>query len=166
MSLTRFVRNYNDLSTDKGFQFEFFCDRCGSGYQTRFQAMAAGLASDALETASSLFVGIFRGAAEVGEKVRSARWEQAHDVAFEKAIEEAKPNFVQCRRCGQWVCREVCWNEERGLCKECAPELEAEYTAAQVEAAVAEAKKKAAQVEYVSKEKFEETLMWGCGERR
>ncbi|MFQ6000635.1 MAG: zinc ribbon domain-containing protein [Anaerolineae bacterium] len=162
MPLIKFVRNYNDLSTDNGFQFEFFCDRCGSGYQTRFQAMAAGVVSDALETAGSLFGGIFGAAAEVGEEVRSARWEQAHDVAFEKAIEEAKPNFVQCRRCGQWVCREVCWNEERGLCKECAPELEAEYAAAQVEAAVAEAKEKAAQVEYVSKEKFEETLIATC----
>jgi len=27
MSLIKFVRNYNDLSTDNGFQFEFFCDR-------------------------------------------------------------------------------------------------------------------------------------------
>ena len=124
--------------------------------------MAAGIVSDALETASSLFGGLFSGAAQVGEKVRSTRWEQAHDIAFEKAIEEAKPNFVQCRRCGQWVCREVCWNQERGLCKVCAPELEAEYTAAQVEAAVAEAKEKAAQVEYVSKEKFEESLVATC----
>jgi hypothetical protein len=23
-----FVRNYNDLGTNKGFQFDFFCDRC------------------------------------------------------------------------------------------------------------------------------------------
>jgi len=29
MSLIGFIRNYNDLSTDNGFQFEFFCDRCG-----------------------------------------------------------------------------------------------------------------------------------------
>ncbi len=29
MSLIKFVRNYNDLSTDNGFQFEFFCDRRG-----------------------------------------------------------------------------------------------------------------------------------------
>ena len=30
--------NYSDQSTQKGFQFEFFCDRCGTGYRTRFQA--------------------------------------------------------------------------------------------------------------------------------
>ncbi len=28
MSLIKFVRNYNDLSTDNGFQFESFCDHC------------------------------------------------------------------------------------------------------------------------------------------
>ena len=35
-----FVNNYNDLSTDTGFQFEFMCNRCGSGFRTRFQASA------------------------------------------------------------------------------------------------------------------------------
>jgi len=29
MSLIKFVRNHNDLGTDDGFQFEFFCDRYG-----------------------------------------------------------------------------------------------------------------------------------------
>ena len=27
-----FVQNYTDLSTDKGYQFKFFCDKCGNGY--------------------------------------------------------------------------------------------------------------------------------------
>lgn len=25
-----FTHNYNDRSTQQGFQFEFFCDRCGN----------------------------------------------------------------------------------------------------------------------------------------
>lgn len=37
----KFVRNYNDLSTDSGFQFEFFCDRCGTGYRSEFKASAS-----------------------------------------------------------------------------------------------------------------------------
>ena len=37
-----FVRNYSDHSTDRGFQFEFHCDRCGSGFRTRFQPSVTG----------------------------------------------------------------------------------------------------------------------------
>ena len=31
MSLIQFTENYQDLSTDTGFQFDFKCDRCGNG---------------------------------------------------------------------------------------------------------------------------------------
>jgi hypothetical protein len=31
MALIQFTRNYQDLSTDQGYQFEFSCDRCGNG---------------------------------------------------------------------------------------------------------------------------------------
>ena len=160
MALIKFVRNYNDESTDNGFQFEFFCDRCGSGYKTPFQASAAGLLSNALSTASSLF-GALSGAAEVGDRVRSATWEKAHDAAFAKAVEEAKPNFKQCRRCGKWV-DDVCWNEERGLCLDCAPDLEAEASAIQTEAAIEDMRAKASEVTYVKKEKFESTVVATC----
>jgi hypothetical protein len=33
MDKIQFTRNYNDLSTETGFQFEFTCDRCGTGYR-------------------------------------------------------------------------------------------------------------------------------------
>jgi membrane protease subunit (stomatin/prohibitin family) len=126
-----FTTNYSDLSTEKGFQFEFNCDRCGTGYRTRFQPLAAGTISSALETASSLFGGVFSSAANVGEHVRSAAWEKAHDQAFVKAAEEVKSDFVQCPRCSAWVCTKSCWNSQRGLCKECAPDLGVEMAAAQ-----------------------------------
>lgn len=57
MALIQFTRNYRDLSTDAGFQFEFFCDRCGNGYQTEFQASAMGTATNILDAASNLFGG-------------------------------------------------------------------------------------------------------------
>jgi hypothetical protein len=53
-----FVSNYNDLSTDRGFHFEFLCNRCGSGIRTRFPGRTIGSVSGALDTASSLFGGI------------------------------------------------------------------------------------------------------------
>jgi membrane protease subunit (stomatin/prohibitin family) len=131
MTNIEFSNNYSDLSTDKGFQFEFNCNRCGTGYRTHFQASTIGMVSSALDTAGSLFGGILGQAADVGERARSATWEKAHDNAFQKAMEELKPNFIQCPRCSTWVCKKSCWNKTKGLCKECAPDLGVEMAAAQ-----------------------------------
>ncbi|MGI5922083.1 MAG: zinc ribbon domain-containing protein, partial [Syntrophomonadaceae bacterium] len=74
-----FVRNYSDLSTPKGFQFEFYCDRCGSGYRTRFKPSVTGTMTSVLDAAGSLLGGLFSSAADVGQRVQSATWEKAHD---------------------------------------------------------------------------------------
>ena len=42
MSLIQFTRNHTDHSTDNGYQFEFFCDRCGNGFMSEFQPSAHG----------------------------------------------------------------------------------------------------------------------------
>lgn len=133
-----FTRNYSDQSTEQGFQFEFYCDRCGTGYRTRFQPSTLGTVTSALDTASSLFGGLFSRAADVGERVRSAGWEKAHDEAFAKAMQELKPDFIQCPRCSSWVCRKSCWNTQKGLCKACAPDLGVEMSAAQASRTVEE----------------------------
>ncbi len=126
-----FTRNYSDLSTNQGFQFEFKCDRCGTGYRTRFQASIVVTASTALNTVSNIFGGVFNNLSNASESVKSASWEKAHDDAFLKAVEEIKPDFIQCPRCTDWVCLKTCWNEKRGLCKQCAPDLGVEMAAAQ-----------------------------------
>ena len=36
MALTAFTSNFEDNSTDAGFQFTFFCDICREGYKTEF----------------------------------------------------------------------------------------------------------------------------------
>ncbi len=133
-----FTTNYSDHSTERGFQFEFNCDRCGTGFRTRFQPFAAGTISSALDTASSLFGGVFNRAADVGERVRSAAWQKAHDDAFVNAMEELKPDFIQCPRCSKWVCRKSCWNTRKGLCKDCAPDMGVEMAAAQASRTVEE----------------------------
>jgi len=133
-----FTRNYTDHSTDNGFQFEFFCDRCGTGYRSGFQTFTAGTISSALGTASSLFGGVFSSAATVGERVRSAAWQKARDDAFIKAATELKSEFVQCPRCSTWVCCKSCWNAQRGLCKNCAPDMGVEMAAAQASRTVEE----------------------------
>lgn len=161
MALIQFTRNYSDHSTDRGFQFEFFCDRCGNGYRTPFASSATGAISNVLDSASSLLGGIFGSAANVANNVRSAAWQKEHDTAFQAAVEEARPHFTKCKRCGKWVDAD-CWNGPRGLCKDCAPDLEAEYSAAQVQAAVEDAREKAREVDYVSAEKFKQTVAGAC----
>jgi membrane protease subunit (stomatin/prohibitin family) len=160
-----FVRNYNDLSTNKGFQFEFLCDRCASGIRTRFTPSVTGTISGVLETAGSIFGGLFGQAADVGERVRSHTWEKAHDEAFEEAIQEIKPDFIQCPRCQSWVCRKGCWNNKRGLCKECAPDLGVEMSAAQASRSVEEVWAHAAMAEEdkkLAEENWRETIRASC----
>jgi len=162
MALIQFTRNHSDHSTDRGFQFEFFCDKCGNGYRTHFQPTASGLLTDALDVASGLFGGLLGNAADAAHRVHSAAWEKAHDEAFTKAVQEAKPHFGQCKRCGQWVCHQVCWNAERGLCKECAPDLEEEYAVAQEQAAIQQAHEVAREATYVTKDKFDKKVVGTC----
>jgi len=133
-----FVSNYEDHSTDRGFQFEFRCDRCGSGYRTRFKPSMTGTIAGVMDSASSVFGGIFGTAANIGEQVRSAGWQKARDDAFAEAVDEIRPEFIQCPRCMNWVCREKCWNTKKGLCKECAPDLGVEMAAAQASRSVEE----------------------------
>jgi len=152
MALIQFVRNHSDLSTDRGFQFEFFCDRCGNGYRTSFQPSTTGVLSDALDVAGSLVGGLFSRASSAGDRVHSAAWEKAHDQAFAKAVEQARPHFVRCPRCSQWVCKDSCWNTDRGLCKECTPDTEVEFAAAQVQATIEQGRQAMEQADLLGEE--------------
>jgi hypothetical protein len=165
--IMEFMNNYSDLSTDRGFQFEFTCGRCGSGYKTRFKGYAAGTVAEILDGAGGIFGGILGQAADIGERVRSAGWQKARDEAFQEAMEEIKPKFVQCPRCNAWVCRKRCWNQKRGLCKDDAPDLGVEMSAAQAERSVEEVHAHAAMAEEdkkLGKENWRETIRAVCPE--
>lgn len=133
-----FTSNYSDHSTAHGFQFEFNCDRCGNGFRTSFKPFAMGAVSGVLDTASSLLGGLFGQAADVSGRVTDAQRERAREQAFIEAIQQIKPLFRQCPRCSAWVCAKSCWNEKRGLCKGCAPDLGVEMSAAQASRSVEE----------------------------
>lgn len=143
-----FTDNYEDQSTERGFQWQFNCQRCGNGYRSKFRPSATGLASEALGMANSLLGGLLGSATEIGDRVHSAAWERAHDSNFDEAAREVKPFFIQCPRCNNWVCRRRCWNEERSLCHDCAPDVRSEVAAAQAEAVVEQARQKVAEREY------------------
>lgn len=128
-----FTDNHQDLSTDKGFQFKFFCERCGNGTLSSYKPNALGVATGVLQAAGSLFGGLFGSAAGSTYEIQRAIGGKAHDDALREAVNEIRPRFVQCRRCGNWTCREICFNPTANLCKNCAPIAEEEESAIRAE---------------------------------
>src|SRR5215468_9617492 len=91
MSMIRFTANNQDLSTDKGYQFKFFCDKCGNGYMSSFKASAIGMASSAAQVAGNLFGGIIGKVSSSSYDIQRAIGGPAHDRALEAAVQEMKP---------------------------------------------------------------------------
>jgi len=145
MTLIQFTRNHTDHSTDKGYQFEFMCDRCGNGFMTEFKASAAGIAASALRTAGGLFGGLLGQAGANAYEIERMVQGPGYDKAFREAVEEAKPNFRQCPKCTHWVYKTSCWNDKRSLCFDCAPDIETELASAQVQTQVEQMKDKVRQ---------------------
>lgn len=117
---TSFSRNYHDLSTDTGYQFEFFCDQCGNGFRSTLQGSFSGRATQILNAAGTLLGGVLGNVSSDVATVRDSGWEKAHEKAFLEAIDELAPHFIQCPHCMKWVCREDCWSLKKGLCTDCA----------------------------------------------
>ena len=132
--LLQFVANYDDLSTDKGYQFKFHCDKCRNGYLSRYQTSTIGVAGSLLSAAGNIFGGFFSEAGNAAYQMQRAVGGKAHDEALAIAVQEGKQHFKQCTRCGQWVCPDVCWNHQAGLCETCAPDEQEELAAQQAKA--------------------------------
>ncbi len=155
MAMIQFVNNYEDLSTDRGFQFKFYCDKCGNGFMSRFQPSALGTAGSLLRAAGDLFGGWASSAGNSAYEIQRSVGGKAHDEALQKAITEGKEHFHQCSRCGKWVCPEVCWNAQAGQCEDCAPdyqeELASAHAHAKADATREQLNEKARATDYVSK---------------
>ncbi len=107
MPVIEFTDNFEDLSTDQGFQFKFHCERCGDGFMSSFQTNTIGVAGSLLRGAGSLLGGIFGQAASGAYEVQRAVGGPQHDAALQAAVEEVKPLFRKCRRCGDWLCEQT-----------------------------------------------------------
>jgi hypothetical protein len=149
MGAIQFVANYDDMSTDKGFQFKFFCDKCRSGFISEYQTNMLGLAGSVLSAAGSLFGGVLGKASAGAYEINRAVGGKAHDDALRQAVDEMRPKFRHCTRCGHWVCPDACWNEDRQLCEACAPDLREEAAAAQAQVAKEQVWEKAKKVDLV-----------------
>ncbi|HEV7786631.1 MAG TPA: zinc ribbon domain-containing protein [Thermoanaerobaculia bacterium] len=149
MATIEFTGNYDDLSTDRGYQFKFYCEKCGNGYMSSFQSSKMGMAASAAQVAGNLFGGIFGRVSETAYEIQRAVGGPAHDAALKEAVAEIRPQFKQCTRCGKWVCGPVCFNAKAGLCEYCAPDMDEEIASAQAEAAKQQAYTKAQEVDWM-----------------
>jgi hypothetical protein len=165
--MIQFVANYEDLSTDRGYQFKFHCDKCGNGYMSEFVTSKTGTAADLLHTAGNLFGGLFGRMGEGAHAIQRAVGGKAHDEALRLAVEAGQKHFHQCTRCGKWVCPEVCWNEQAGLCEGCAPDAEEELAAQKAQATAEQIAVKTREQNYTKDIDFQSktglNLCPGCG---
>lgn len=149
MGRVEFTGNYEDLSTDKGFQFKFYCEKCGNGFMSTYKVNKLGLAASAAEIASSFLGGVFGRAAHGAYEAQRAIGGKAHDEALQEAVDEIKPLFKQCTRCGKYICEKFCWNAKQQLCETCAPDIDEEVSSAQMQAAKEQAMDKARTVDWM-----------------
>lgn len=162
MAKIPFTDNYVDLSSNRGFQFKFHCQKCGNGYVSTFQTNALSTVSTAAQVVSTLFGGLLGRAAQSAQSIEQAVAGPQHDAALKKAVEEIAPTFKQCTRCGQWVCEPLCWNKQAQLCENCAPDLDEEIASAQAQAAKAQAFEKARAVDYLADRDLVQRVAVAC----
>lgn len=148
--LQSFTRNYEDNSTEAGFQFTFYCDLCQDGHKSSFVESetykrgkglrsltrgAGALGSFLGGRMSNLGYSLERGGDVLAERFdgMSPEWQKEHEKAFERGKNEAQQHFHRCHGCRIWVC-DSCYNEDEGLCTECAPRQEISVAKARAEA--------------------------------
>lgn len=73
--------------------------------------------------AAGFFGGVLGGAGSAVEGLAQAGWGEARDTAFKDAVEQAKRHFHRCAKCSGYFC-DRCWNAGKGLCLNCAPDVE------------------------------------------
>lgn len=145
-----FTRNYDDNSTEAGFQFTFYCDVCHDGFKSSFiesQSYQRGSGLRNLGRGAGILGNLIGGragslgwAAELGGSLmserfeeRSPEWRREHEQAFIMAQNEARQHFWRCHGCNRYVCIS-CFNENEGLCTDCAPRQDIYVAKARAEA--------------------------------
>ncbi len=134
MVLRDFVKNFDDMSDQNGFQFKFKCDICGDGYMTKYRQAPYAKAKGFLGAASSLGSGLGSvvggragslgwgagGAHNAAGYMGDAKWREAHEKALDEGMAEARAHFTKCPSCTKYV-DATCWNEQALMCVDCSP---------------------------------------------
>lgn len=145
-----FSQNHRDLSQqygdDAGFDFEFYCERCGDTWRSGYERYGMGRATGWLRRAGNMAGGVASSVgwdvANAAEGLAASGWHKARDAAFQRAIDKAGQHFHRCARCHHHTC-DKCWNSDRGLCLNCAPDLQSEVEEARAQGQVAAARERA-----------------------
>jgi hypothetical protein len=136
---TAFTKRYLDRSSPIAYRFQFYCDRssnlsidlkeptiiktsgdCAYAFLSTFQPNAAGTVAKVVKAANILINSAKKeNLAAASEALNLAQRDKYWEEAFDKAVEEAKPNFHQCPQCKRWVCVQNCWREEENQCLGC-----------------------------------------------
>lgn len=148
--IIRFTDNIRDLSNENGFQFEFHCERCGNGYRSPYQPNRVEQGRGLLRGVGSLFGGKLQ---QISSATQQLQWDRgtnskAKDKAMKEAVEAVSDQFTQCRGCGDWMCKPVCWNHEIGQCLRCAPSVGDEISKAQAAAQVEQIQQKVRETDW------------------
>ena len=159
-----FTDNVRDLSNLNGYQFEFVCERCGNGHRSPFVRDKMDLGRNILRGVGDLIGG---NGYKLSQFANQMDWNRgtnsaAKDRAMKDALEKVRGEFRQCRGCGDWMCAQVCWNEQVGQCLRCSPSVVEEIARAQATSQVRQIQQKADTVDWVSDLDIENRALVTC----
>ena len=119
------IGDVRDMCSESGYQWEFRCTRCSTGYRSPFEQNLTGHGRSLLRMAGHWFGGKVATASYTMDSASSNRYGDGDGANknrhYAKAVEAMLPQFRQCRGCNRWTCAQQCWNEPAGQCLECAP---------------------------------------------
>ena len=102
------TKTFTDKSTMEQFEFVFYCDCCGKPipstiykYENRFEKKKILSKSE--------------------QEARAIIYADEHAKAYERANNEARLEFINCKVCGTMMCDDCChYNKDGGfVCKSC-----------------------------------------------
>lgn len=127
------IECFDDMSNERGFQFEFFCEHCRKSYRSEFVSSKAYNSEKRKRNtgaAASFIGGLFGGiASAVGDKIDQgltsindhtddSQYDSEKEAALLKAQAEAQKVLFQCKECEAWFC-EDCYNSKTQMCENC-----------------------------------------------
>ena len=101
-----------------GFQFEFFCEKCGESSRSAFKPYRKGQITGWLSRFAFMFYDLNKASRATGA-FAEAGGGSAKAEALGEAMAVAAPLYERCEGCRKWVGRE-CWNSSSGSCRDCA----------------------------------------------